>query len=95
MEPIEHLRQALRAINETAFQGLHFDHRPIQQEVKKLKETLLDKPDPRPPIDQMQTAIAGFLNTSNLDNFRDIRLVSYGTATPLGTYTERGHELRF
>ena len=89
MEPIEHLRQALRAINETAFQGLHFDHRPIQQEVRKLKETLLDKPDPRPPIDQMQTAIAGFLNTSNLDNFRDIRLVSYGTATPLGTYQIR------
>lgn len=89
MEPIEHLRQALRTINETAFQGLHFDHRPIQQEVKKLKETLLDKPDPRPPIDQMQTAIAGFLNTSNLNNFRDIRLVSYGAATPLGTYQIR------
>ncbi|KAB2925833.1 MAG: hypothetical protein F9K25_16565 [Candidatus Contendobacter sp.] len=89
MEPIERLRQALRVINETAFQGLHFDHRPIQQEVKKLKETLLDKPDPRPPIDQMQTAIASFLTTSNLDNFRDIRLVSYGAATPLGTYQIR------
>lgn len=89
MEPIDHLRQALRAINETAFQGLHFDHRPIQQEVKKLRETLLDKPDPRPPIDQMQTAIAGFLTTSNLGNFRDIRLVSYGAATPLGAYQIR------
>ena len=89
MEPIDHLRQALRAINETAFQGLHFDHRPIQQVVKKLRETLIDKPDPRPPIDQMQTAIAGFLTTSNLDNFRDIRLVSYGAATPLGTYQIR------
>lgn len=89
MEPIEHLRQALRTINETAFQGLHFDHRPIQQEVKKLRETLLDKPDPRPPLDQMQTAIAGFLTTSKLDNFRDIRLVSYGAATPLGAYQIR------
>ncbi len=89
MEPIDHLRQALRAINETAFQGLHFDHRPIQQVVKKLRETLIDKPDPRPPIDQMQMAIAGFLTTSNLDNFRDIRLVSYGAATSLGTYQIR------
>jgi len=89
MEPIEHLRQALRTINETAFQGLHFDHRPIQQEIKKLRETLLDKPDPRPPLDQMQTAIAGFLNTSKLENFRDIRLVSYGAATPLGAYQIR------
>lgn len=84
MEPIEHLRQALRTINETTFQGLHFDHRLIQQEVKKLRETLIDKPDPRPPIDQMQTAVAGFLNTSDLNNFRDTRLVCYGAATPFG-----------
>ena len=89
MEAMDHLRQALRTINQTAFQGLHFDHRPIQQEIKKLKETLLDKPDPRPPIDQMQTAIAGFLTTSKLDNFREIRLVSYGAATPLGAYQIR------
>lgn len=83
MEPIEHLRQTLHAINETAFQGLHFDHQPIQQEIKKLQETLTSKPDLHPPIDQMQTAIDRFINTLKLDNFRDIRLVGYGAATPL------------
>lgn len=89
MEPIDHLRQALRDINETAFQSLHFDHQPIQQEIKKLQETLTSKPDLHPPIDQMQTAIAGFLDSLYLNNFRDIRLVCYGATTPFGHYQIR------
>lgn len=88
MEPIEDLRQVLQAINETAFQGLHFDHRPIQQEIKKL-EALVNKPDPSPPTDRIQTVMGQFLNTASLQSFGDIRLVSYGAATPLGVYQIR------
>ena len=84
MEPIEDLRQVLRVINETAFQGLYFDYRPIQQEIKKL-ESLVNKPDSSPPLDRIQVAMGRFLNTSTLENFQDIRLVSYGAATRLGT----------
>lgn len=84
MELIENLRKKLRSINETAFQGLHFDHRPIQQEIKKL-EVLASRPDPSPPTDRIQVAMGRFLNTSTLENFQDIRLVSYGAATRLGT----------
>ncbi len=83
MEPIAQLRQALRSINETAFEGLYFDLRPIQQEIKKLK-LVINKPDSRPPVDLIQVAMGSFLNTSTLNSFRDIRLVSYGAATPLG-----------
>ncbi len=83
MKSIEDLKQALRAINETAFQGLYFDHRPIQQEIKKL-ESLVNKPDTNPPIDRIQVAMGRFLNTSNLESFQDLRLISYGAATPLG-----------
>ena len=83
MKSIEGLKQALRAINETAFQGLYFDHRPIQQEIKKL-ESLVNKPDTNPPIDRIQVAMGRFLNTSNLESFQDLRLISYGAATPLG-----------
>jgi hypothetical protein len=63
---------------------LHFDHRPIQQEIKKL-ESLVNKPDSSPPTDRIQVAMGRFLNTSTLENFQDIRLVSYGAATRLGT----------
>ena len=88
MELIENLRQKLRSINETAFQGLHFDHRPIQQEIKKL-ESLVNKPDSSPPLDRIQVAMGRFLTTSTLESFQDIRLVSYGAATPLGVYQIR------
>lgn len=88
MEIIENLRQKLRSINETAFQGLHFDHRPIQQEIKKL-ESLVNKPDSSPPLDRIQVAMGRFLTTSTLESFQDIRLVSYGAATPLGVYQIR------
>jgi len=83
MKSIEDLKQALRAINETAFQGLYFDHRPIQQEIKNL-ESRVNKPDTNPPIDRIQVAMGRFLNTSNLESFQDLRLISYGAATPLG-----------
>lgn len=88
MEPIEDLRQVLQAINERAFQGLHFDHRPIQQEIKKLKE-LVNKPPPNPPLDRIQAAMGQFLMTSTLESFQDIRLVSYGAAIPLDIYQIR------
>ncbi len=88
MKSIEDLKQALRAINETAFQGLYFDHRPIQQEIKKL-ESLANKPDTNPPTDRIQAAMGRFLSTSNLENFQDLRLISYGAATPLGLYQIR------
>ena len=80
---MEDLKQALRAINETAFQGLYFDHRPIQQEIKKL-ESLVNKPDTNPPIDRIQVAMGRFFTTSNLERFQDLWLISYGAATPLG-----------
>lgn len=79
------LKQALRVINETAFQGLYFDHRPIQQEIKKL-ESLVNKPDTNPPTDRIQAAMGRFLSTSNLESFQDLRLISYGAATPFGVY---------
>ena len=88
MKSIEGLKQALRAINETAFQGLYFDHRPIQQEIKKL-ESLVNKPDTNPPTDRIQAAMGRFLSTSNLESFQDLRLISYGAATPLGLYQIR------
>lgn len=88
MELIENLRQKLRLINESAFQGLHFDHRPIQQEIKKL-ESLVNKPHSSPPLDRIQAAMGRFLATFTLENFQDIRLVSYGAATPLGVYQIR------
>lgn len=83
MKSMEDLKQALRAINETAFQGLYFDHRPIQQEIKKL-ESLVNKPDTNPPIDRIQVAMGRFFTTSNLERFQDLWLISYGAATPLG-----------
>ena len=83
MKSIEDLKQALRAINETAFQGLYFDHRPIQQKIKEL-ESLVNKPDTSPPIDQIQAAMGRFFTTSNLESFQDLWLISYGAATPLG-----------
>ena len=88
MKSMADLKQALRAINETAFQGLYFDHRPIQQEIKKL-ESLVNKPDTNPPPDRIQAAMGRFLSTSNLESFQDLRLISYGAATPLGLYQIR------
>ncbi len=88
MELIENLRKKLRFINETAFQGLHFDHRLIQQEIKKL-ESLVNKPDSSPPLNRIAEAMAQFLSTGRVDDFRDLRVISFGAATPLGTYQIR------
>ena len=70
------------------FKVFTFDHRPIQQEIKKL-ESLVNKPDSSPPLDRIQVAMGRFLTTSTLESFQDIRLVSYGAATPLGVYQIR------
>lgn len=88
MEPIENLRQALRTINEAAFQGLYFDHRPIQQEIKKL-EARVNRPDPNPSTNRIAEAMMQFLATGRIDDFRDLRVISFGAATPLGTYQIR------
>ncbi len=85
MKSIEDLKQALAAINETAFQGLYFDHRPIQQIITELGPKL----DTKPQIDRIQAAMGLFLKTSHLESFQDIRRVSYGAAIPLGCHQMR------
>lgn len=84
MPALNDLRQALSAVNTQAFQGLHFDLRPIEREVKQLKHWLAGSGEALPSVDLIQAALKRFQATGTLDNLKDARLVCRGVATPIG-----------
>lgn len=84
MPVLNNLRHSLSAINSAAFQGLHFDHRPIEREVKALKQWLSSNGEMSPSVDLIQVALRHFQASGLLANLRDARLVCRGVATPIG-----------
>jgi hypothetical protein len=78
------LRKTLSAINETSFQGLHFDQRPIEREIKTLKHWLSSSGEIQPSVDLIREALLRFHGTGVLVNLKDARLVCRGLLTPIG-----------
>ena len=84
MPALNDLLQALSAINGQAFQGLHFDQRPIEREIEQLKHWLSSSGEAQPSVDLIQAALKRFQATSTLTNLKEVRLVCRGVATPIG-----------
>jgi hypothetical protein len=84
MGTLNDLRQALTSINETAFQGLHFDQRPIEREIKALKHWLSSSGEVQAPVNLIHEALLRFHSTGTLANLKEARLVCHGLLTPIG-----------
>lgn len=84
MKALDALRQSLTATNRSAFQGLHFDQRAIEQELKKLKDWLKDSDENSPSVDLIQESLLRFHKSGTVTNLKDARLICRGVATPIG-----------
>lgn len=89
MGAFDNLRQALKATNAQAFQGLVFEHKKLDKEVQKLKTWLGTNGTAKPPSNLIRDALVRFYQAPKAGTLRDTRLVSYGCVDPFGEHEYR------